>query len=203
MSLPEIGIYWDDSNLWITLAVIVFNPIYWNTVARLNHKSKFVEKLLGSAKRGVVFLAVTIVLLGMFRTYRFKLALASQPANPVLDNEVIYFIGWSFLLIGTLLVLSSLYALGFYGTFLGDYFGIFLPHRVVSFPYNLLGDPMYVGSSFNYFGLALIYQSDAGIFMSLVVTLVYCVTSIYEEEFTRMIYEAFEKRKRKKKHAKS
>ena len=33
MSLPEIGIYWDDINLWIVLAVIVFNPIYWNTVS--------------------------------------------------------------------------------------------------------------------------------------------------------------------------
>lgn len=50
---------------------------------------------------------------------RFKLAMASQPTNTVLDNEVIHFIGWSFLLIGSLLVLSSLYALGFYGTFLG------------------------------------------------------------------------------------
>ena len=54
-----------------------------------------------------------------FSDFRFKLALASQPTNPVLDNEVVRFIGWSFVVIGSLLVLSSFHALGFYATFLG------------------------------------------------------------------------------------
>ncbi|KAG1718321.1 hypothetical protein EDB19DRAFT_1974955 [Suillus lakei] len=42
------------------------------------------------------------------------------------------------------LVVTSTWALGVTGTFLGDYFGILMDHHVQGFPFNVLRDPMYV-----------------------------------------------------------
>lgn len=56
---------------------------------------------------------------------------------------------------GQLFVLTSTYALGITGTFLGDYFGILMDHRVEGFPFNVLRDPMYVGSTMCFLGVAL------------------------------------------------
>ena len=33
------------------------------------------------------------------------------------------------------------------GTFLGDYFGILMKEKVTGFPFNVLDNPMYVGST--------------------------------------------------------
>lgn len=57
--------------------------------------------------------------------------------------------------IGQIFVLTSTYALGITGTFLGDYFGILMNHRVEGFPFNVLSDPMYVGSTLCFAATAL------------------------------------------------
>lgn len=41
------------------------------------------------------------------------------------------------------------------GTFLGDYFGILMDHKVEGFPFNLLSDPMYDGSTMCFAATAL------------------------------------------------
>jgi phosphatidylethanolamine N-methyltransferase len=41
------------------------------------------------------------------------------------------------------------------GTFLGDYFGILMSARVEGFPFNVLRDPMYVGSTLCFAATAL------------------------------------------------
>lgn len=37
----------------------------------------------------------------------------------------------------------------------GDYFGLLLDDRVTGFPFNLLDNPMYWGSTLNFLGTAL------------------------------------------------
>ena len=59
--------------------------------------------------------------------------------------------------IGQLFVVTSTFALGITGTFLGDYFGILMDHRVEGFPFNVLRDPMYVGSTLCFCATALWY----------------------------------------------
>jgi len=39
---------------------------------------------------------------------------------------------------------------------MGDYFGIVLEERVTSFPFSIMNNPMYNGSSLIFFGLALL-----------------------------------------------
>ena len=64
--------------------------------------------------------------------------------------------GWALLGLGQLFVITSIYALGITGTYLGDYFGILMSHRVTSFPFNVLSDPMYVGSTLAFLGGAIL-----------------------------------------------
>jgi len=54
-------------------------------------------------------------------------------------------------------VITSTFALGVTGTFLGDYFGILLDHRVEGFPFNIIENPMYIGSTMCFAAGALWY----------------------------------------------
>jgi hypothetical protein len=58
-------------------------------------------------------------------------------------------------MVGQTFVLSSTWILGITGTFLGDYFGILMDHRVEGFPFNVLENPMYVGSTMCFLATAL------------------------------------------------
>jgi phosphatidylethanolamine/phosphatidyl-N-methylethanolamine N-methyltransferase len=82
---------------------------------------------------------------------------------------------------GNTLVLSSMWALGFTGTYLGDYFGILMDHRVMSFPFNITDAPMYYGSTLSFLGTALWYAKPAGILLTVEVLIAYLVALSFEE----------------------
>jgi methylene-fatty-acyl-phospholipid synthase len=82
--------------------------------------------------------------------------------------------------IGQLFVITSTYALGITGTFLGDYFGILMDSRVEGFPFNVLRDPMYVGSTMSFIGGALWYEKPAGLLIAAYVYVVYQIALRYE-----------------------
>ena len=90
---------------------------------------------------------------------------------------------------GQVFVLSSFYKLGVTGTFLGDYCGILMDAPVTSFPFNVLANPMYVGSTLSFLALALFYGSPVGVLLAAEVYLVYRIALIFEESFTKLIYE--------------
>lgn len=66
------------------------------------------------------------------------------------------------------------------GTYLGDYFGILMSHRVTGFPFNVLNDPMYVGSAMTHLGTALWKQSPVGIALSFWIFVVYTLALRFE-----------------------
>ena len=54
--------------------------------------------------------------------YRFNDALNSQPRGDVLQQNYFLWSGYLCIVIGCVFVFSSYFALGFYGTFLGEFF---------------------------------------------------------------------------------
>lgn len=103
---------------------------------------------------------------------RYYLALLDQPQKALLPEEYKIIVPAALSIIGQMLVITSTWALGITGTFLGDYFGILKDHRVeryasnhsfwkkgfyllTRFPFNVLRDPMYVGSTMCYTAAAL------------------------------------------------
>jgi hypothetical protein len=78
---------------------------------------------------------------------RYHYALLQQPWLPAIGEPYDTLIPVVLFVVGQTLVLTSTMALGITGTFLGDYFGILMDRKVESFPFNILRDPMYVGST--------------------------------------------------------
>ncbi|OBZ89103.1 Phosphatidyl-N-methylethanolamine N-methyltransferase [Choanephora cucurbitarum] len=176
-------------SLWFAVAHILFNPIFWNSVARAEYRKKVLTKLAGGDPyRGTYGLAVTIFTLGLTRDYLYHQALANQPTDSFFDQEIVKISAFLLFITGNTLVLSSMWALGVTGTYLGDYFGILMKERVTGFPFNICDNPMYIGSTCTFLATALWYQSPAGVAMTALVYVVYKIALTFEEPFTAMIY---------------
>ncbi|KAI4245482.1 MAG: hypothetical protein L6R40_002543 [Gallowayella cf. fulva] len=187
-------------SLYISALSIAFNPTFWNTVARREYHHKTLTRLFnGNSQRACYALALTIFSLGLFRDalylpppspptknqqqkpHRFERALRSQPTHPALQHPLLPYLAYALIASGNILVLSSTYALGITGTYLGDYFGILMEEPVTSFPFNVTGAPMYYGSTMSFLGTALLYASPAGVALAVEVLAVYWVALGFEE----------------------
>lgn len=175
--------------LQFAIASILFNPIFWNIVARREHQTHFLTKLAGGAYRGCYILAFTIFSLGIFRDHVYHKALLEQPTYaPLLQSDIVKALAVATFAIGNVFVLSSMWALGVTGTYLGDYFGILMKDRVTSFPFNVNNNPMYNGSTLCFLGTALWYGKPAGILVSAIVFVMYRIALLFEEPYTAKIY---------------
>ncbi|KAF8867255.1 phospholipid methyltransferas-like protein [Acephala macrosclerotiorum] len=179
----------NQKSLAIAVASIAFNPIFWNTVARQEYHNKLLTKLAGgNSLRACYGLAVTIFSLGIFRDFLYERALRDQPTHPLLESAVSTYIAYAFMAAGNILVVSSMWALGVTGTYLGDYFGILMDDIVTGFPFNVTASPMYYGSTMTFLGSALWYGKPAGILLTAEVLIVYLIALKYEDPFTAEIY---------------
>jgi phosphatidylethanolamine/phosphatidyl-N-methylethanolamine N-methyltransferase len=82
-------------------------------------------------------------------------AILEQPRARLLPTPLDTLIPAALFVIGQTFVVTSTWSLGITGTFLGDYFGILMDARVEGFPFNVLRDPMYVGSTMCFAATAL------------------------------------------------
>lgn len=122
----------------------------------------------------------------------------TQPKYEGMLCPVTYYAGLVFIGLGGLFVVSSFFALGFVGTYLGDYFGILMEQKVTGFPFNVLNNPMYWGSTMNYLGWALMSASPAGLFLTGMVGVCYKIALMYEGPFTEEIYQQREDSRKNK-----
>lgn len=97
-----------------------------------------------------------------------------------------------------MLVLSSMWALGVTGTYLGDYFGILMDDIVTGFPFNVTNNPMYYGSTLSFLGTALWFGKPAGVLVTVFVLLMYLIALRFEEPFTAEIYAKRERERAQK-----
>lgn len=180
-----------DFNCQLKLAIgcIAFNPIFWNIVARLEHKTQFLTKAAGSARNGCYLLAFTIFSLGIFRDHVYNQALQAQPTfEPFVESTFVKALAIGTFAFGNVLVLLSMWALGVTGTYLGDYFGILMDERVTSFPFNINDNPMYNGSTLCFLGTALWAGKPTGLLVTAFVFVMYKIALLFEEPYTAAIY---------------
>ncbi|KAI8050235.1 phospholipid methyltransferase-domain-containing protein [Syncephalis plumigaleata] len=184
--------------LYWAIGSIMFNPIFWTIAARSEYNNKTITKLAGGNRLyGCYLLAVSIFSLGIIRDFIYKTALEHQPVHPLLAYGEFKVIAVLLVLAGNVLVLTSMYALGVTGTYLGDYFGILMNERVTGFPFNATDNPMYHGSSMVFLGTALWYGSLAGVLLTIQVFIVYSIVLRFEEPFTAKIYAKRDEERRK------
>ncbi|KAE8578830.1 hypothetical protein XENTR_v10023784 [Xenopus tropicalis] len=187
-----------DTRFLIALLCIVFNPLFWNLVARWEYRTHTITRLFGSPYIGCYSLGVVIISLAVLRSHCFTEAMKTQPHIGALESTGVYYLSWMLIGAGGVLVVSSFLALGFVGTYLGDYFGILMEKKVTGFPFNVMENPMYWGSTANYLGLALLNASPAGLLLTALVALCYKVAILYEGPFTEEIYRKKETAKKRK-----
>ncbi|KAK8053890.1 phospholipid methyltransferase [Apiospora saccharicola] len=186
-----------QQSLLISACAIAFNPLFWNIVARREYRTHFLTKAFGgNAQTACYALAATIFSLGLFRDFLYERALRAQPSHPLLANEpAVQWFAYGLLATGNVLVVSSTWALGITGTFLGDYFGILMDSMVTGFPFSVTDAPMYWGSACSFLGTALLYGKPAGLLLTVWVYVVYKVALAYENPFTAEIYAKRERRR--------
>jgi phosphatidylethanolamine N-methyltransferase len=177
------------SSLLVSACSIAFNPLFWNIVARQEYHNKVLTNLFGGRSQTACYaLAATIFGLGLVRDALFHRAINEQASHPALQSVYVQAAAYTLLACGNTLVVSSTWALGITGTFLGDYFGILMDHMVTGFPFNVTGAPMYWGSTMSFLGGALLYAKPAGLMLTLEVFLFYVVALRFEDPFTAGIY---------------
>ncbi|RVE59224.1 hypothetical protein OJAV_G00186110 [Oryzias javanicus] len=178
-----------DSSFWLAVAAIAFNPLFWNTVARWEHGTRALSRLLGGPSLACYCLGVVILLLNVYRSHSVTVAMKTQARWDAMDRPAVFCCGVALMVLGTTLVVSSFLALGFTGTFLGDYFGILMEQKVTGFPFSATENPMYWGSTANYLGLALVGASPAGLILTAIVGVAYKLAIMFEGPFTEKIYQ--------------
>lgn len=172
----------------VPCVIVMLNPLFWNVVSRWEYKTHFVSNFFGGPKRGVAALAICILSMNTLRTTIFHTIIDSHSACAILQNDVCNAIGYLLMTVGAVLVISSSYRLGFFCSFMGDYFGILLDSRVTGFPFNVIDDPMYVGSGLVYLGIAFQHASMFGFLLTGCIAISYAIALMFEGPFTAKIY---------------
>jgi phosphatidylethanolamine/phosphatidyl-N-methylethanolamine N-methyltransferase len=187
-----------EPNVILAALMIIICPITWNVVARIEFHTKFFTKACHNDKilAADVF-AHLLIEMGVFRNYMYSRALGYVPSIDLPENIDMIVIVLSYILsvVGFIIVAGSYWQLGIHGVYYGDYFGILMKSRVVDFPYNVLDNPMYIGSQTLFFSVALRKKSITGMILVVLVILMYKVASILEMPMTSLIYSE-ENRKR-------
>ncbi|KAJ7254150.1 phospholipid methyltransferase-domain-containing protein [Mycena rebaudengoi] len=170
-----------QTSLLVSLLSILFNPVAWNIVAQNEYRNKTITRLFGgNARYGCYFLTILIFSFGILRESLYHRALTDQPHHAILPAPFDIVVPVLLFSIGQTFIVTSTWALGVTGTFLGNYFGILMDHRVEGFPFNVLHNPMYVGSTMCFARTALWYERPAGLFITPYVYIVYIVALRFE-----------------------
>jgi len=178
---------------------IILEPTIWNIIARLEYNTHFLTKIFRNKYIACYFLAICIFIASQFRYNAFLESQNIQPSYIQLLNEynietkmivsISKGLGMIVLFIGSILLITSYWRLGITGTYLGDYFGILMEEKISGFPFNVVNDPMYLGSSLLFLARGLWEQKFMGIITSVYVFLVYKVAvTFFEGPFTQFIY---------------
>lgn len=136
----------------------------------LEYHNKVLTRLFRGAYTGCYVLGFTIFTLGILRDHLYKQALEDQPFYEPIHQP---YLAYGLFAAGNVLVLSSMWALGVTGTYLGDYFGILMDAPVTGFPFNVTSSPMYNGSTLSFLAVALYTGKVAGLLLTAEVYIVY------------------------------
>ncbi|XP_004348088.2 PEMT/PEM2 methyltransferase [Capsaspora owczarzaki ATCC 30864] len=159
------------------LAAIVLHVANYNATAQIEHKTRCFTKILGA--NAVYYYAVYLVLSAAVRDAVIHSAIeASLPELQwiVLPVEIATIVGYGLFVVGILLNLWTLHALGIKGMYNGDSFGFLMDAPVTSGPYTIFSDPQYVGTTLAMFGAALRQQSIVGYALTLAMGIVFWIS---------------------------
>lgn len=146
----------EQKSFSLALLATILPPLFWNIIGPVEYYTHAFSGLLRKPIIGVYLSAALIAILSVFRSALFAAAMRDQPMLKDLDTPVFNAIGGTMFIIGLVFFIGAYYQLGISGTYLGDYFGILREDRITAFPFNILDNPMYDGSSMFHFAEAML-----------------------------------------------
>lgn len=141
----------------LALIAVFLAPFIWNLLGRLQFYTRILSSLFLGRRSGASVLAIWIFFFSLYRDTLVLRAIKEQPTVEWLDSTAFHSLAGLCTIIGGTFVLTSFYQLGFFGTYLGDYFGILMKEKVTGFPFNVVEDPMYIGSTLLFISMAIMY----------------------------------------------
>lgn len=162
----------------------------WVILPHLQFKYKLLSRVIGNDDgKACDFLAYFLIYTGTMRNHAFNEAVNKN----ILINygvfeipmQILCYLAMAF---GLTLVAFSFYRLGLRNMYFGDHFGFLFKEKIVSFPYNYFDNPQYVGTTAGFIGFSLAFHSVAGVFLTLVMNLLYQVLNVVEERKLKIFY---------------
>jgi len=141
-------------SFFVSVFTILFAVVVWNILGRLEYHFRIFTRLFGSKFRGCYVIALYIFCFSFYRNLAFNWAINDQPKFEITNIYLDYFLDFISLSLnigGIVFVFTSSWALGILGTYNGDYFRILMEERITQFPFSILSNPMYVGSTMLFF----------------------------------------------------
>jgi methylene-fatty-acyl-phospholipid synthase len=162
----------------------------WVLLPHIQFKYKLLSRLTGNDEaKACDFLSYFLIYTGTIRNHAI---------NEAINNNVHISYGiWEYPILvvsavliafGLILVGFSFYRLGLRGMYFGDHFGFLFKEKIVQFPYNYFDNAQYVGTTAFFIGFSLFYHSPAGVFMTVVIYLLYQVLTFVENRKLKIFY---------------
>lgn len=155
---------------------IVLHVLNYNATAQIEHRTRLFSKLLG--RNAIYIYAVYLVISALIRDHFIQLALRADQGS--LDLELKPLSGFLFV-VGVLLNIWTLKALGVKGMYNGDSFGFLMDAPVTDGPYAFLNEPQYVGTALCLLGSSLYYQSLNGLILTAFLYFVFMLSVVFVE----------------------
>lgn len=189
-SFKETYIVFNDWEFLSSLFMIIICPVTWNLVARWEFHTKIFSKLAGDNRLAADIFAHILIEMGILRNYLFSRVIRHHTHFEVEGTLSMIVTAIALLMVGSGFALNFMayYRLGIHGIYYADYFDVLFPEMVTAFPYNVMNNPLYVGSTLLFVGNALFFRTPSGLLLGAVAWIMYKFASILENPMTELIY---------------
>ncbi|EDQ88041.1 uncharacterized protein MONBRDRAFT_33076 [Monosiga brevicollis MX1] len=174
----------------------IMAPILWNLLPQIFGPALI--NWIGRRQAMLVF-SLYVFLFTCFRSWAFQMGIADDKTsfdvllpffpNATVFHNIFFAVGAATVLVGTVLTSASFIRLGIFGTYMGEFFGVMLSEKITTFPFDVVDNPMYFGSSLMHIGLAIMEQSPVGVVLGAVVFWWYYMAALYEEPLMVEMYK--------------
>jgi phosphatidylethanolamine/phosphatidyl-N-methylethanolamine N-methyltransferase len=168
----------------------------WVILPHLQFEYKLLSKLTnGNQAIASDFLAYFLIYTGTTRNHFINQAILNSKKMEYGVYEIpVQILAYIMMIFGIVLVTGSFYRLGLRGMYFGDHFGFLFKEKITQFPYNYFPNAQYVGTTAMLIGYSLTHHSAAGIFIALLVYLLYQVLTIVEFRKLKVFYPTTDKK---------
>lgn len=177
----------------------------WVLVPHLQFKYKILSRFTdGDEGKACDFLCWFLIQTGAMRNFAFEQAMANGKHIEYGNwAPLVYLISYPMMFVGFSLVVLSFYRLGLRGMYFGDHFGFLFKEKITAFPYNYVANPQYVGTTLLFTGISAANGSPVGLFLTLLVNVLYRVLYIVEGSKLEQFYPSIRAEREARENAKA